>query len=84
MKYRRPSGPNARSFGPYKLVAVDVGEQQLDRPVRADPLDAGHGAGVAAARDVAALGDVDGAVRPSTVPQGEPPVLANVEISPSW
>ena len=45
-----------------QLVAGDARRELLDRAVRADTLDARHGAEVAAARDVAALRQVDGAV----------------------
>ena len=48
---------------PVQLVAATSENSSSTGPVGHDPLDAGHGAGVAAARDVAALGHVDGAVR---------------------
>src|SRR5437870_4405700 len=58
-----PVGAEREIVRACQVVAGDAGRQQLDSSVVTDTLDAGDGAEVTAPRDVAALGDVNGAIR---------------------
>src|SRR5207245_9670214 len=75
----RPEGEVVRAV---QLVAGHLRAEELDLPVARDALDPGYRARIAAAGDVAALGDVYGAVVAHNRAQRQPPHRRKVPTFP--